>query len=100
MKFRNLVRLLCVMVFVLFAGIPSLHAQSAGTGALTGSVTDPSGASIPNATVTLTNTQTNQVRTATSGTDGSYRFTLIPPGSTGSALEPAGSRRRRSLRSR
>ena len=80
MKFRNLVCLLCVMVFVLFAGIPSLHAQSAGTGALTGSVTDPSGASIPNATVTLTNTQTNQARTATSGTDGTYRFTLIPPG--------------------
>jgi len=68
------------MVFVLFAGIPSLLAQSAGTGALTGAVTDPSGASIPNATVTLTNTQTNQVRTATSGSDGSYRFTLIPPG--------------------
>jgi len=80
MKFRNLVCLLCGMVFALFAGIPSLHAQSAGTGALTGSVTDPSGASIPNATVTLTNTQTNQVRTATSGTDGTYRFTLIPPG--------------------
>ena len=80
MRFRNLVCLLWAMVFVLFAGIPSLLAQSAGTGALTGAVTDPSGASIPNATVTLTNTQTNQVRTATSGSDGSYRFTLIPPG--------------------
>jgi hypothetical protein len=30
--------------------------------------------------VTLTNAETNQVRTAVTGSDGSYRFTLIPPG--------------------
>jgi hypothetical protein len=78
MRFRNLLRPLLPIALVF--GIPSLLAQSAGTGALTGTVTDPSGGTIPNATVTLTNTQTNQVRTATTGTDGGYRFTLIPPG--------------------
>jgi hypothetical protein len=56
-------------------------AQSAGTGALTGTVTDPSGASIANATVTLTSNATNQGRTTTTGTDGSYKFSLVPPGS-------------------
>jgi len=68
------------MVFALFAVAPSSMAQSAGTGALTGTLTDPAGGTVPNATVTLTHTETNQVRTATTGTDGSYRFTLIPPG--------------------
>jgi len=58
-----------------------LIGQSAGTGALTGLVTDPSGGSIANATVTLTSLSTNQARTATTGADGSYRFTLLPPGS-------------------
>jgi hypothetical protein len=55
-------------------------AQSAGTGALAGAVTDASGATIPNVTVTVTNTETNQARTATTGADGAYKFTLLPPG--------------------
>ena len=57
-----------------------LFAQSAGTGALTGTVTDPSGGVIPNVAVTLTNTDTNQARTAATGADGGYKFALLPPG--------------------
>lgn len=63
----------------MLAAVP-LFPQSAGTGALAGTVADPSGAGVPNATVTLTNTSTNQERTATTGPDGAYRFSLIPPG--------------------
>src|SRR5689334_14308123 len=80
MRSRNLPRLLLAIVVALALGIPALLAQSAGTGALTGTLTDPSGATVPNATVTLTNAETNQVRTTTTGGDGVYRFTLIPPG--------------------
>jgi len=80
MRSRTLWRLLRLLVIALVVGIPGLWAQSAGTGALTGTLTDPSGASVPNATVTLTNAETNQVRTTVTGSDGSYRFTLIPPG--------------------
>jgi hypothetical protein len=69
---------LVLAVMLTMSGVVS--AQSAGTGALTGTLTDPSGAVVPGATVTLTNTQTNQVRTATTGADGTYRFTFIPPG--------------------
>ena len=61
--------------------VPSLLAQSAGTSGLTGTITDPSGAAIPNVTVTLTSNDTNQARTATTGADGQYKFTLLPPGS-------------------
>jgi len=80
MSFRNLSGRWLSITAIFVIGISVLLGQSAGTGALTGTLTDPSGGSIPNATVTLTNTQTNQVRTATTGTDGSYRFTFIPPG--------------------
>ncbi|MBV8903688.1 MAG: carboxypeptidase regulatory-like domain-containing protein, partial [Acidobacteriia bacterium] len=55
-------------------------AQSAGTAGLNGTVTDPSGAAVPNVTVTLTNTETNQSRTTMTGADGVYKFSLIPPG--------------------
>jgi len=57
-----------------------LAAQTAGTGAVTGTVTDSSGAVIPNATVTATQTETGQERTATTSADGTYRFSLLPPG--------------------
>ena len=62
---------------------PSLLAQSAGTGALTGRVTDATGAVVPGVTVTLTSTDTNQTRSTTTDENGSYRFSLLPPGTYG-----------------
>jgi hypothetical protein len=62
---------------------PKLFAQSAGTGALAGTVRDASGAVIPGVTVTLTSTDTNQTRNAITGEEGSYRFALLPPGTYG-----------------
>src|SRR5215831_6952844 len=70
-------------IFLTYAWLtyaPLLPAQSAGTGALTGTVTDPTGSVVPGATVTATNTETSQMRTSTTGTDGSYKFSLLPPG--------------------
>jgi outer membrane receptor protein involved in Fe transport len=55
-------------------------AQSAGTGALVGTITDGTGATVPNASVTITNSGTNRTRTATTGSDGAYRFNLIEIG--------------------
>ena len=63
--------------------VPFLMAQSAGTGALTGTVTDPSGAVIPNVTVTATNVATGQSRSLTTGATGMYKFSLLPPGQYG-----------------
>ncbi|HSR07982.1 MAG TPA: carboxypeptidase-like regulatory domain-containing protein, partial [Bryobacteraceae bacterium] len=71
---------LFLLALIAFAFAPSLKAQSAGTGALTGTISDPSGAVVPNVTVTLTSTDTNQVRTVTTGADGGYKFALLPPG--------------------
>ena len=58
----------------------SLWAQSATTGALTGTVTDSTGAAIPGATVTLTNTATGQTQTTRTEANGLYGFSLLSPG--------------------
>ncbi len=71
-----------VVIAVLTISIPTLsRAQSAGTSGLTGTVTDPSGAAVPNVVVTITNNDTGLTRTTTTGADGTYKFTLLPPGS-------------------
>ncbi len=49
LNFKNIWVLLFVATLL---GFQSLGAQTAGTGALTGTVKDPSGAVVPNATVT------------------------------------------------
>ncbi|HUI76800.1 MAG TPA: TonB-dependent receptor [Bryobacteraceae bacterium] len=65
---------------LLIASAGSLMAQSAGTGALAGTVSDASGAVVPNVAVTVTNTDTNQARTTNTDAQGNYKFTLLPPG--------------------
>src|ERR1700733_1349452 len=56
------------------------HAQSITAGDVTGSVTDPTGAAIPGAMVTLTNANTNASQNATTNNEGSYRFAFVAPG--------------------
>ena len=55
-----------------------LNAQT--TTSLAGTVSDKSGAGVPNAHVTALNTGTNQVRTADSNTAGEYRIDFLPVG--------------------
>ncbi len=58
----------------------SLLGQSAGTGALTGTVIDPTGAVVPGVSVVVVSLETNQSRTTATGSDGAYKFSLLPPG--------------------
>ena len=67
----------CFAALIGFA--PATLAQNAETGALTGTVSDPSGGVVAGATVTATNLNTGQSRTATTDADGSYKFNLLPP---------------------
>jgi len=64
--------------------------QSASTGALTGTITDPSGAVISGASVTATNLATGQLRDTTSDANGSYKFSLLPPGNYSVKLSASG----------
>src|ERR1700681_2601380 len=79
--------LVVVCLFVTLA--PSLMAQTAGTGALTGTVTDPSGAPVAFAMVTATSVDTGRVRPEVTETDGTYEFSL-PPGNYRVRFESAG----------
>ena len=70
---------LTLLVMVLLIA-PSLVAQSLVSGDLTGTVTDPSGAVVSGATVTLKSDATGATRTATTNGSGAYRFSLLQPG--------------------
>ncbi len=55
-------------------------AQSLTSGGVAGTITDPSGAAVANATVTLKNQDTGSTQTTTTNGTGAYRFSLINPG--------------------
>src|SRR5512135_1324021 len=76
-EFRNTMTrfLLVITVLGLLAG--TLWAQG-GTGELTGLVTDPSGAVVANAQISLTNTATGEKRTTVTTAAGTYRFPALP----------------------
>jgi hypothetical protein len=50
------------------------------TADILGTVTDPTGALVPNAKVTLTNADTHEQRTAVTNSSGDYVFSLLPVG--------------------
>jgi len=54
--------------------------QSASTGAITGTATDPSGAVVVGADITVTNEATGGVLNSSSSTNGSYSVPLLAPG--------------------
>jgi hypothetical protein len=79
----NSVRLACLGILFAFtvASVGSLAlAQSAVTGAVGGSAIDSNNAVVANATVTLRSADTNKVETATTDSEGRFRFTNLQPG--------------------
>src|SRR5579859_1828564 len=75
--FAALLALFCL--FIIIAPKTAL-AQSSSTGTVSGTVTDNTGAVVPDATVTLTNKATGNSRTATSTSSGQYIFAYVNPG--------------------
>jgi Carboxypeptidase regulatory-like domain/TonB dependent receptor-like, beta-barrel len=66
---------------VLLCLLPGLaSAQVAVTGKITGVVVDSSGAAVANATVTVKSTALMSPRAIKTGSDGTYLFDLLPPG--------------------
>jgi Carboxypeptidase regulatory-like domain/TonB-dependent Receptor Plug Domain len=69
------------LAVVALAASPAVcSAQTANTGAVTGTVTDPSGAVVPSAHVEVISEATGATRKANLATDGAYRVSLLPPG--------------------
>src|SRR5713226_6578425 len=88
---RRLLSLL-LSLGVLFSTCMFVQGQST-YGSITGSVTDPSGAAITDARVTLTNLGTAEKRTQPTGTDGLYSFVNLIPGNYRIEAEKAGFKR-------
>jgi hypothetical protein len=61
-----------------------------GTSTIRGTITDPSGAAVAGATVTVTNLQTNLSRTLVTNSAGGYSFESIPPGDYKVEMEAKG----------
>jgi len=73
---RTLFRIVCLLVLGMF--LPLL-ASAQFNASIQGTVTDPTGALIPGATVTLTDTATNHQQTAVTSAKGIYTFNALPP---------------------
>src|ERR1700691_5744387 len=65
------------VVLGLFCAIP-LFAQGIGSGTITGTVTDPSGATIAGATVEIQNKVTGYDKTTTTDATGAFKFIGVP----------------------
>src|SRR5262249_15939894 len=79
-----------VPAIVFVAAATLSFAQSVVTGELSGVVTDPTGATVASAKVTLTNDPTGEKFNAGTGTGGEYRFPLLRPGAYTLAVSAAG----------
>ena len=74
-------RFLRTLMLFLAACVCGLTAQAQlSTATLYGTVTDSTGAAVPGATVTITETDTQTIRTVKTSSDGSYRADFLPVG--------------------
>lgn len=78
---------LIMLVAILLAGVASTSAQTS-KGFVVGTVEDQNGATIPNATVKITNLRTGTVRGTVADSAGSFRIDALDPGSY--SLEASG----------
>ncbi len=84
----NVVRRALGVVLLTFLYVASASAQE--NAELKGTVTDPTGAVIPNATITIINTATGETRTATSNGAGLYDFANLQHGTYNLKAEAKG----------
>ena len=89
---------LALLVFCLVTGATPARAQSTTQGAIGGTVKDPQGAVVANASVTVRNEETNKEVSATTDDEGRFRVVQLDPGNytvsvSSSGLPPSPSSR-------
>src|ERR1051325_6227225 len=81
---------ICGLILLVCAGA---FAQGGGNAAMTGTVTDPTGAVIANALVTMTQTGTEVKRTASTNDAGQFTVPSLPPATYRVSVEAPGFKR-------
>ncbi|HWA96204.1 MAG TPA: carboxypeptidase regulatory-like domain-containing protein [Terracidiphilus sp.] len=87
---RTVMFLWSLLILTILVMTPSLLAQGGGNAAITGTVLDPAGAVISNATVKVTQKNTLQVRTITTNSDGQFSVSPLQPAAYTVTIEAAG----------
>lgn len=90
-KERSMKRLFSLLLLpaVLWLVAPNVFAQL-DTGAISGAITDATGAAVPNVRVVLKNELTGAVREATANAEGYYTFPIVPSGRYSLQVEQQG----------
>lgn len=84
---------ICVSVCFLASATLLVGQESQTAGGVTGSVTDPTGAAVPGATVTLTDVSTNIPLTVQTNSAGLYVFNNVSPGKYNLTIDKSGFRK-------
>ena len=81
-----------IVLSVLFCALSAigLQAQMTITGSVSGNVSDPSGQTVPGASVTLTSEKTREVHNTKTNTAGAFSFNAVPPDAYTLKVEHAG----------
>ena len=95
---KRVLKSVCPIVFVLLACAPALFAQAVGS--ITGTVTDPTGAVIPNVKITATRVETGVAQSTVTTGAGTYTLPRLIVGTYNVTAEAAASKpeRPRALR--
>lgn len=91
MHLRGTTILLAILVAaIVLQGGKSAWTQTAGTASVSGTITDPMGAIVPNAAVTLTNTERGTSRSTVTDQTGLYSLPNVPVGAYALKVTAAG----------
>ena len=80
MNWKRFFAAVFALLVVLSLGSTRVTAQTSTTGDIAGVVTDPSGATVPGAKVTLKDETKGNTQESTTNKDGVYHFYLLSPG--------------------
>jgi len=88
MRMKKVFALVATLSLVLVASAAS--AQTSTTGSIEGVVTDPNGAAVKGATVTVTSPNLIAAKTATTNDEGRYQLLALPPGTYKVSVDASG----------
>jgi hypothetical protein len=80
MKLRKPLKVIFFVFFLVFVRTVPAPGQAFSGAQIAGTISDPAGAAVPNAKITVTQTNTQLVRTTISGSDGTYVLPDLPIG--------------------